>query len=213
MAYLFAPFLLVFLIVRAFGITFQDLVFLIRSPGAVLGIFFDERLKRNHALEHATLNVLEEKEGKPRGLSGLSNSEGFMINGIGNTEEVRGAAVEALKRLGSGDLDLVVHRGCGPTKLALGLIGSLLTLGVAVVFLRFYFLRFQIALLILPLCVLVGVLGGYILTGLAQRYLTTSQHADDTIIDSVESVTRVVTPLRRTSGSVFVYTRQIKRVN
>ena len=62
MAYLFAPFLLVFLIVRAFGITFQDLVFLIRSPGAVLGIFFDERLKRNHALEHATLNVLEENE-------------------------------------------------------------------------------------------------------------------------------------------------------
>ena len=210
---LLAPFLLVFLVVRAFGITFQDILFVFRSPGSVLGLFFNEELKRNHSLEHATLNILQEKDEKPRGISGSSNNEGFIINGVGDTEEVREAAVEAIKRMSQGEPDLVVHRGCGSTKIVLGLIGSLIALGVAIIFLRFYFVRFQVALLIIPLCVFVGILAGYILTGLFQRYLTTSRNTDDILIDSVEYKNTIGNLLRRARASVFVYTRHLKRIN
>jgi len=209
---LLTPFLLVFLIVRAFGITSQDLLFLLRSPGLITGIFYDKRLKLNHALEHATLNILQEKNEKPKNISGGSNRDGFIINGAGDIEAVRAAAAEAIKRIGQGETDLIIHRGCGSTKLALGLIASLLTLGAAIIYLRFLLLT-RLGLFVIPACVLIGVLVGYLLNSVAQRYLTTSRHADDVIIDSVEYKNTLDALFRRAPASVFVYIRHLKRIN
>lgn len=208
---LLAPFLIVLLIVRAFGITSQDLLLLLRSPGLITGIFYDRKLKRNHAVEHATLNILQEKDEKLRNISGGSNREGFIINGAGDIEAVRAAAVEAVKRIGQGETYLIIHRGCGSTKLALGLIASLFAVGTAIIYFRS--LPIRLGLLVIPGCVLLGMAAGYLLNGVVQRYLTTSRHADDIIIDSVEYKNTLDALFRRAPASVFVYTRHLKRVN
>ena len=70
------------------------------------------RVRNNHALEHATLHVLQEKGLKSR-LGGISDVGGFWIYGDVETEAIFTAAQEALKRLADGESELAVHPNCG----------------------------------------------------------------------------------------------------
>ena len=56
------------------------------------------RVRRNHALEHATMNVLGERR-KARRLVGRSSVGGFYIYGDVSAEDVIAAAQEGLQRL------------------------------------------------------------------------------------------------------------------
>lgn len=78
------------------------------------------RVRNNHALEHATLHVMEEQGFKGR-LSGISDAGGFYIYGEASTESVFLAAQEALKRLQEGDTALAVHPNCGTNLVVSGL--------------------------------------------------------------------------------------------
>ncbi|HIE24975.1 MAG TPA: hypothetical protein EYP74_03135 [Anaerolineales bacterium] len=85
--------------------------------------------RRNHALEHATLKILSPKY-PARPLGGHSNPTGFMIVGDVNTDDLRSAADEALKRLRAGERDLAIHPGCGTNYATSGLLaGSLAWFG------------------------------------------------------------------------------------
>jgi len=68
--------------------------------------------RRNHALEHATLHVLEVKHPNQR-LAGHSNPTGFFILGDVSLEDVTQSAIKALHLLKLGDRDLAIHDGCG----------------------------------------------------------------------------------------------------
>ncbi len=70
------------------------------------------RVRRNHALEHATLQVLAEK--KP-GLhaAGYSTFNGFWVLGQVKIEELHDAVEEAQKRLRAGERRLAIHPNCG----------------------------------------------------------------------------------------------------
>ncbi len=77
------------------------------------------RIRRNHALEHATLQVLAMKNPN-RILAGHSDIKGFWIVGDVSTDELADAAIEALARLRKGERGLAVHPNCGTNFVASG---------------------------------------------------------------------------------------------
>ena len=83
------------------------------------------RIRRNHALEHATLRVLEKRNPTYR-MAGYSDTAGFWMLGNVPSEEVRSAAEEALLRMQDGEHSLAVHPNCGTNYAASGIVaGSL----------------------------------------------------------------------------------------
>ncbi len=83
------------------------------------------RIRRNHALEHATLQVLAKKY--PRtSAAGYSDTRGFLILGNVSTDHLREGVSEALRRLQAGEAELAIHPNCGTNFAATGVVvGSL----------------------------------------------------------------------------------------
>jgi hypothetical protein len=71
------------------------------------------RIRRNHGLEHATINILSETNSRPIVAGGHSDAKGFWILGEIGTEELLEAAQQALDRLNKGDKELAFHPNCG----------------------------------------------------------------------------------------------------
>lgn len=91
---------------------------------------FGERVRRNHALEHATLHVLS-REMPNLSLVGRSDGRGFQLYGDVDTESLELAVYEAYERLRAGEVGLRVHANCG-TNVAVGLLlaGAAFVLGI-----------------------------------------------------------------------------------
>ncbi len=147
----------------------------ITAPGRLLPLAGSRRLRRNHALEHATLNVLEEKMGGPQRVAGQSTSEGFALRGFADPETVRQAAEDALVRLKKGERRLAVHKRCG-TSIAMANLVSSLALLVGLLGLG------RLSLVNVVLAMVVANLSGPFLGSLAQRYLTTDPDVNDLLI-------------------------------
>ena len=85
-----------------------------------------ERVRRNHALEHATIHMLAPMAGGAR-LAGCTLGSGFVIVGPAHTEIVELAASRALRALAA-DPGLAVHPRCGTNLAVAGLLaGALLS--------------------------------------------------------------------------------------
>jgi hypothetical protein len=76
-------------------------------------------IRRNHALEHATIHVLSERLPNLR-VAGRSDWDGFTLLGRVPTSQVEAAVSSALQRLRAGEGELAIHPYCG-TNLATGL--------------------------------------------------------------------------------------------
>lgn len=98
-------------------------------------------VRQVHALEHATVWVLDERQAvrnapysttslpsDNNSLGGLSTDEGFYLYGRVNIADLKRAAPTALTRLKTGEWDLAVHPRCG-TNLS---VGMFLTAGFAI---------------------------------------------------------------------------------
>jgi hypothetical protein len=97
----------------------------------ILDIPFVSRIRRNHGLEHATLNILS-GHFPYRALAGFSFPGGFFILGDVPTEHLREAVVQALSRMNNGEHYLAIHAGCGTNVVASGFVAGLLAwLGMA----------------------------------------------------------------------------------
>jgi hypothetical protein len=81
-------------------------------------------VRRNHALEHATLQVLSEKKSPSSRLFGYSDMNGFWIVGKVDTEALGEATQEALLRLQKGERQLAIHPNCGTNLATSGLIAG-----------------------------------------------------------------------------------------
>ncbi|HKZ27127.1 MAG TPA: DUF6391 domain-containing protein, partial [Rubrobacteraceae bacterium] len=97
-------------------------------PRQLKSMFGNRILRRNHALEHATIVVMMERE-PGRKFNGFSTDDGFFVQGVRSTEEVDSAAREALRRLRAGEKKLAVHRNCGTTIVAANLLAAVFFLG------------------------------------------------------------------------------------
>jgi hypothetical protein len=88
------------------------------------------RIRRNHALEHATLQVLTERYPQLR-MAGYSDTQGFWLIGNMETHQIEEGVHQALARLRGGEHNLAIHPNCGTNLVTTGfLAGSFAWLGM-----------------------------------------------------------------------------------
>jgi hypothetical protein len=95
-----------------------------RSTTSLLETYPLGAIRRNHALEHATLHVLARSQPR-QALAGHSDAGGFWIVGKVSNEAVRMAVAEALQRLQGGEHQLAVHPNCGTNFVTAGTLAGL----------------------------------------------------------------------------------------
>lgn len=81
-------------------------------------------VRRNHALEHATLQVLARTDPFLR-LAGYSNLGGFWIVGEISTDMLAAAVLEGVARLRAGEIGLAIHPNCGTNFVATGFLAGI----------------------------------------------------------------------------------------
>ncbi|MGD2147218.1 MAG: DUF6391 domain-containing protein [Anaerolineae bacterium] len=91
---------------------------------AVLRLPWISQVRRNHALEHATMQVLSEQHSNVR-LMGRSSISGFTIYGDVSGETVLNAAREGLRRLKAGETAMAIHPNCGSNYVVAGTVAGL----------------------------------------------------------------------------------------
>jgi hypothetical protein len=119
-----AFFVVVFLFLLPILFSLQAVGSLFVYPRQLRAIFGNRILRRNHALEHATIVVMMERE-PGRKLNGFSTDDGFFVQGVRSIAEVESAAREAVRRLQNGEKGLAIHRNCGTTIVAANLLAAL----------------------------------------------------------------------------------------
>ena len=82
------------------------------------------RVRRNHGLEHATINVLIQRN-PYLSLVGRSDWGGFHIVGEVETEDLDSAAREAYSRLLAGESELALHPRCGTMLATTGVLSGM----------------------------------------------------------------------------------------
>ena len=118
-----AFFVVLFLFLLPILFSLQAVGSLFVYPKQLRAILGNRILRRNHALEHATIVVMMERE-PGRRLNGFSTDDGFFVQGVRSLEEVDSAARTALRRLQFGEKGLAVHRNCGTTIVAANLLAA-----------------------------------------------------------------------------------------
>lgn len=158
-----------------------------KLPWSLLDLPLISRVRRNHALEHATMQVLAEQHGAMR-LVGRSSFWGFTIYGDVDTEDLLCAAREGLRRLKAGQRALAIHPNCGSNYAVAGTIaglGAFLALGGAS---RNKDEHFLDRLARLPLACAIGTLGVILSRPLGtafQAHVTTEAEVGDLSITDV----------------------------
>ena len=150
-------------------------------PRQLKSVFGNRILRRNHALEHATIVVMMQRE-PGRRFNGYSDDDGFFVQGVRSTDDVDGAAREALKRLRAGEKGLAIHRNCGTTIVAANMLAAvffLVALGVGL------YLGWPLYLLILG-GVALSLLLRVPLSLLLQRFVTTDSDLSNAEVGWVE---------------------------
>ncbi|MEX0786324.1 MAG: DUF6391 domain-containing protein [Dehalococcoidia bacterium] len=131
-------------------------------------------VRRNHALEHATISVLASRLGRDIPLVGRATRNGFYLYGDITAEGVRESTLEALQRLRRGEAHLAVSPMCGTNLAVAGMLAglsSLLALG--------NHSRLERVPNVL-LASMLAVLAAQPLGRLAQKHLTTHPDLSDT---------------------------------
>ena len=178
-----AFFVVVFLLLLPILFSLQAVGSLFVYPKQLRAIFGNKILRRNHALEHATIVVMMERE-PGRRLNGFSTDEGFFVQGVRSISEVESAAREAMRRLQNGEKKLAIHRNCGTTIVAANLLAAiffLVTLGLGFL----YLVGSSLYLMILGSVVLAFALR-IPLSLLLQRFVTTDADLTNAEVGWVE---------------------------
>ena len=130
-----------------------------------------DAVRRNHALEHATVAVFLARHGPTR-VAGRASGDGFFILGELSDDELRSCADEALRRLQAGEADLAVSPMCGTNIAVTGLLAATAaTLVLATGRARSRFGNAVTASML-------AVVAGQPLGRLVQRYVTTRPDLD-----------------------------------
>ena len=81
-------------------------------------------IRRNHALEHATITVLREK-GIRSAIGGISGPNGFWLTGKVDPTLLQEASEEALQRLRGGERHLAIQKQCGTNYVVPGVLAGI----------------------------------------------------------------------------------------
>jgi hypothetical protein len=97
---------------------------LAHAAAPVLELPLVRQVRRNHALEHATITILATRVQGLR-MSGRSTNSGFILYGEAPTDKIEAAAREALRRLKAGQHELALHPNCGTNYVTTAVMGTL----------------------------------------------------------------------------------------
>lgn len=172
-------FFIIALIFLPYGFTVYSFMTLITVPKQIWKVAKSKNLRKNHAIEHATIHVLEQSAGHRLNVSGLSREDGFYITGIQNPEMVEQAAVKGLSLLKQGHCQLAIHRRCGTDVAIANLISSL-------VFLVLLFSTGTFSLWTIIIALLLSNLMSPYLGEVVQKYFTTSCDVNNMEIEGLE---------------------------
>ncbi|NLG48833.1 MAG: hypothetical protein GX552_01825 [Chloroflexi bacterium] len=149
------------------------------------------QVRQNHALEHATIHLLSNKQPDLR-LVGRSDLKGFWLYGDVDTCAVADAVIEALERLNRNEYWLATHPRCGTNLATTALVTGGAAYAAAMLPTRSWFTRLvRVALAVAVALLTVRPLG---LT--VQRHVTTTADMSGMRVRSV---------LRRMAGKVVVH--------
>lgn len=191
--FVLAFFLLFLVVLIPLGFAARSFVWLFMGPRQILAVLFNRRVRRNHALEHATAHVLESRFGPWGQVSGYAVEQGFYLSGSVPPEEIASAASEGLSRLSAGERDLAVHRKCGTTLVVTNVLSSLVFILLLLMTDALSWINVLIALLV------ANALGTW-LSLRVQRYVTTDADVRGMRILGVEPARMI-----RTVGGLRIY--------
>jgi hypothetical protein len=141
-------------------------------------------VRRNHALEHATISVLLSQRGPHTRIVGRAAPDGFYIYGDIPTEALDKFAHEGLARLQRGESHLAVSPLCGTNLAVAGILAGLASLSAMGRRSRMEGLPGALAAAVL------AVVAAQPLGRLVQKYVTTSPQLEGVRIVSVEPMGR-----------------------
>ena len=158
--------LVLLLMLLVFGFTLRALASLLVIPGEFAGIVGRGSVRRNHALQHATMNVIQERFGSS-GLEGRALGDGFTLDGAASPDVVLTAAQEGLSRLKAGEHRLALRRRCGSTLAPASFLCAMAFLGVLLA-------AHQLSLLNVVLAVLLANALSPVVSNLLQRCISSA---------------------------------------
>ena len=93
---------------------------------ALLDLPFIAALRRNHALEHATMHILAQRQ-PFLNVVARTSVDGFHVYGTVDTKLLADTATEALARLEGGQAELAIHPRCGTNLVVAGFLAGCAT--------------------------------------------------------------------------------------
>lgn len=143
------------------------------------------RVRRNHALEHATIHILTRRH-RETSVYARSGPTGLAIYGDLPTEAIADALGEALRRLRNGDYQLAVHPNCGTNLVTTaGLTGLFSVIALKVQGRKRGFWHFLGSLPLVILAAMAAQIAAEPLGQLLQLYVTTEGEVGDLKIESI----------------------------
>jgi len=92
----------------------------------LLELPFVATLRRNHAVEHATMHLLAQRQPYLNAVA-RSTVDGFHIYGTVDTKTLADTTAEAIGRLQAGQAELAIHPRCGTNLVVAGFLAGLAT--------------------------------------------------------------------------------------
>jgi hypothetical protein len=148
-------------------------------------------VRRNHALEHATVSILLGRTGQNMRLVGRASPDGFYIYGNVPAQKIGECAAEGLARLKQGESQLAVSPLCGTNLAVAGVLAGVASLLAAGNRRRFDRLPNVLAAAVL------AVVGAQPLGRLVQKHVTTSSDLDGLEIVGVTPAGKGLIPLHK----------------
>lgn len=195
-------FLLLILLLLPFKFTVDSLLNLVMVPSQIYKIATNPTLRKNHGLEHATVNILEREYGHTN-LAGYAEDDGFYILGLDNVWQVEEAARRGIQLLKRGQKDLVIHQKCGTSVTVANFIS-------AVIFLLLLLYTGNFSIIYMLVAILAANLVGPFLGQIVQKYFTTTGDVGDMEIEGARYAAR--DSWQRPAG-VFVKTSRIPYIS
>jgi len=171
-------FVFLFILLIPLGFAGRSIYWLMIGPAQLFKTFSNRKVRRNHALEHATIRVLEKVAGLTH-FEGMAYEDGFAVRGPVRPEIVLASAKEALGELQQGNFDLAIHPQCGTTILVVNTLSSIF-------FILTLLLTGNLSLLSVILALVLGQMIGPLTGRFVQRYVTTATDLDNLEITGVE---------------------------
>ena len=153
-----------------------------------------ETVRRNHALEHATITLMLARNG-PMRVVGRAGTDGFYVYANVTTDKLREFANEALDRLQKGEAQLAVSPLCGTNIAVAGILAG------SAAFLAAGTRRSSLDGLSKAItAAMVALVAAQPLGRLVQKHYTTSADLDGVRIVSVDPISSSIHKVRTTSA-------------